>query len=84
MADVLQGARELYRINKDEGDESLPFFVFSRHIFNAIFSEIFKGRQIILEPFKHLRWCVFAQTVNTLKLLTGYSKKVHLRFLKGF
>ena len=34
--------------------------------------------------FKHLRWSVFAQTVNTLKLLTGYAKKLHLRCLKGF
>ena len=25
---VLQGARVLHRINKDEGDESLPFLVF--------------------------------------------------------
>ena len=25
-------------------------------------------------PFKRLRWSVFAQTVNTLKLLTGYTK----------
>ena len=38
MVDVaLQGARVLYRINKDEGDKSLPFLVFSRHIVNAIF-----------------------------------------------
>ena len=34
---VLQGARVLYCINKDEGDESLPFLVFWRHIVNAIF-----------------------------------------------
>ena len=26
-------------------------------------------------PFKHLRWSIFAQTVNTLKSLTGYAKK---------
>ena len=38
MADVvLQGERVLYRINKDEDDESLPFLVFWRHIVNAIF-----------------------------------------------
>ena len=35
-------------------------------------------------PFKHLRWSVFAQTVNTLKSLIGYAKKLHLRCLKGF
>ena len=27
----------LYRINKDEGDESLPFLFFWKHIFNTIF-----------------------------------------------
>ena len=38
MVDVaLQGARILYRINKNEGDESLSFLVFLRHIVNAIF-----------------------------------------------
>ena len=38
MVDVaLQGAWVLYRINKDEGDKSLPFLVFSRHIVNAVF-----------------------------------------------
>ena len=34
---VLQGALVLYRINKDEGDESLPLLTFRRHIVNAIF-----------------------------------------------
>ena len=35
---VLRGAWVLYyRINKDEGDESLPFLVFRRHVVNAIF-----------------------------------------------
>ena len=34
---VLQGGRVLYRINKDEGDESLPFLIFLRYIVNAIF-----------------------------------------------
>ena len=27
----------LYRINKDEGDESLPLLAFRRHVLNAIF-----------------------------------------------
>ena len=34
---VPQGAWVLYRINKDEGDESLPFLVLLRHIVTAIF-----------------------------------------------
>ena len=37
VAVVLQGVWVLYRINRDEGDESLPFLVFRRHIVNAIF-----------------------------------------------
>ena len=34
---VLQGAWVLYRISKDEGDESLPLLVFRRHIVDAFF-----------------------------------------------
>ena len=115
MVDVnRQGARVLYCINKDEGDESLPFLVFWRHIVNAIFLkyskegrlssshagnqnipsdvcyDVIKHYQVQSEhrhtqnPFNHLRWSVFAQTVNTLKSFTWYAKKLHLRFLKGF
>ena len=114
MVDVVrQGSRVLYRINKDEGDESLSFLVFWRHIVNAIFlkypkegrvssshvgtrnissdvcHDVTKHYQVQSEqrrtqnPFKNLRWSVFAQTINTLKLLTEYVKKIHLRCLKG-
>ena len=34
---VLQGAWVLYRVSKNEGDESLPFLIFGRHIADAIF-----------------------------------------------
>ena len=34
---VLQGVWVLYRINKDEGDESLPLLAFRRDVVNAIF-----------------------------------------------
>ena len=112
MVDVaLQGARVLYRISKDEGDDSLLFLFFLRYIVNAIFlnnskegrltsihvgignipSDVFydvtKHYQVQYEHsctqnlFKHLRWSVFAQTINTLKSLAGYAKKIHLRFL---
>ena len=38
MVDVaLQGAWGLYRINKDEGDESLPLLAFRRHVASVIF-----------------------------------------------
>ena len=38
MLDVVpQGAWVLYHINKDEGDETLPFLVFRRHTVYAIF-----------------------------------------------
>ena len=38
MVDVLlQGAWVLYRINSDEGDESLLLLAFRRHVVNAIF-----------------------------------------------
>ena len=37
MVDVVpQGAWVLYHINKDEGDESLPFLVFRRHTVYSI------------------------------------------------
>ena len=50
VAVVIQGARVLYRINKDEGDESLPFYSFLKTYCPCNFSETFKERQIILEP----------------------------------
>ena len=34
---VLQGAWVLYRVRKDEDDESLPLLVFRRHIVDAFF-----------------------------------------------
>ena len=34
---ALQSAWVLHGVNKDEDDESLPFLVFRRHIFSAIF-----------------------------------------------
>ena len=34
---VLQGAWVLYRVSKDEGDESLPFLIFGRNIADAVF-----------------------------------------------
>ena len=38
MVDVVsQGAPVLYRINKNEGNESLPLLAFRRHVVNAIF-----------------------------------------------
>ena len=110
---VPQDAWVLYRINKDEGDKTLPFLVFRRHIVNEIFLKYWKEGRLSLihvgiwnissdvcyddtkhqvqsehrhtqNPFKHLRWSVFAQRVNTLKSLTGYAKKLYLRCLKGF
>ena len=47
MVDVVpQGAWVLYRINKDKGDESLPFVVFRRHIGNAIFLKYSKENRL--------------------------------------
>ena len=110
---VLQGAWVLYRVNKDEGDEFLPFLVFRRHIVNAIFLkyskegrlfsshvgirnipsdvcyDVTKHYQVQSEhrctqnPLKHLRWTIFAQTVNTLKPLFGYAKKSILGVWRG-
>ena len=34
---VIQGAWVLYRINNDEGDESLATLAFQRHFINVIF-----------------------------------------------
>ena len=34
---VFQGAWVLYRINKDEDDESLPLLAFQKHVVNTIF-----------------------------------------------
>ena len=37
----------------------------------------------IQNPFKHLRWSVLAQIVNSLKSLIHSAKTLHLRYLKG-
>ena len=111
---VLQGVKVLHRINRDEGDESLPFLVFWRHIVNVIFLKYSKEGRLSLSQvgirnissdvcyhvtkhyqvesehrctqnlFKHLRWGVFVQTVNTLNSLTRYAKTLHPRCLEGF
>ena len=45
LVDVaLQSMWVLYRINKDEGDESLPLLAFRRNAASAIFLENSKGR----------------------------------------
>ena len=40
-------------------------------------------RRRIQNLFKHLRWSVFAQTVNVLKLLTGHTKHSILDVWRG-
>ena len=35
-------------------------------------------------PFKYLRWSIFARRVNSLKSSTWYAKTLHVRCLKGF
>ena len=52
---VIQGAWIFYRINKDKSDESLPLLTFRRRC-QCNFSEIFKGKQIILDPFRNSRY----------------------------
>ena len=58
MVDVVpHNARVLYRINKDEGDEAMSVvsLSFSKRCYQCSFSEIFKGRQVILEPCRNLK-----------------------------
>ena len=43
---VLQGARLLYCINRDKGDESLPVLVFRRDVVYAIFLEYSKESKL--------------------------------------
>ena len=45
---VLQGAWALYRVNKDEGDESLIFLVFRRQNVHAIFLKYSKEARLSL------------------------------------
>ena len=108
---VITTARVLYRIKRWWLSASCSF---SERCCQCNFSKIFKGRQIILDPCRnlkyaircllwwpktlpgaiwtqayskplhYLRWGVFAQTVNGLKLLNDYAKTLHLRCLKGF
>ena len=43
---VLQGVWVLYRVNKDKGNESLPFLVFRRHIVNDVFLKYSKDGRL--------------------------------------
>ena len=43
---VLQGVWVLYRVNKDEGNESLPFLVFRRHLVNDVFLKYSKDGRL--------------------------------------
>ena len=49
------GCVVLYRVNKDEGDES-AFSSFSKTYCQCNFSKIFKERHIIFEPCKNLKY----------------------------
>ena len=92
----------MHRINKDEGDVSLPLLDFQRDVVSVIFLKYSKEGKIssshvgirnipsdvsyddpkhwqaqsehrrIQNPFKHLRWSAFAQTVNGLKMFEGF------------
>ena len=53
---VLQGVNVWYHINKDEGDESLCSSSFLKRCYQCHFSEIFKGRQIMLELGRNLKY----------------------------
>ena len=44
---------------------------------------VFQKRRI-QNPFKHLKWSVFAYPVNGFKLLTVYAKALSFRCLRGF
>ena len=44
---------------------------------------VFQQRHI-QNPFKYLRWSVFVYPVNDFKVLTVYTKVLHLKCLKGF
>ena len=48
----------VYVINRDGGDESLPLLAFQRQCCQCNFSEIFKGRQIILEPIRNSKYLI--------------------------
>ena len=39
---ALQGVLVLHRIDKDEGDESLPLLAFGRHVVNTVFMKYSK------------------------------------------
>ena len=55
---ILQGTWVLYRIKKDEGDgdEDEACSSFSKTCRQLNFSKMFKGRQIILEPFRNSKY----------------------------
>ena len=85
MVDVVfQGAWVLYRFKKDEGDESLSFLVFRRHIVNAVFLKYSKegrlssshvGTRNILQIFVMMTQNITRCNMNTSVLRTPSSIK---------
>ena len=53
---ALQCAWVLYDINKDEGDETLHLLAFKDMLSMQQLKEIFKGRQIILQPCRNWKY----------------------------
>ena len=52
---VIQSARVLYHIYNDKGDEAFSSSSFSKTFCQSNFSETFKGRHIIREPYRDLK-----------------------------
>ena len=76
MVDVVfQGAWVLYRVNKEEGDESLLFLVFRRNIVNAIFLKYSKEGRLSLShvgiEISHQISVMMTQNITRWNLNTG-------------
>ena len=81
------GAWVLYRVNKDEGDKSLPFLIFRRHC-QYNFSDIFKGRQIIPEPCRNskypIRYLWWHKTIPGAIWTQAYSEPLQVSKMECF
>ena len=75
LANVIEIFQNAYHVDLHFMLRRRDFFLYTLYLPSA---------EAYSEPFKHLRWSVFACPVNDLKLLTVYAKALPLICLKRF
>ena len=69
---VLKGVRVLYRINKDEGNESMPLLPFRKDVVNAIFLKYWADHYRAVQEFEisHQMFAMMTQNITRCNMNT--------------